>query len=164
MKKTLAMLFVLLAAILFVGCSKKESIPEKNVDDIFTGEGKYFVYFYRDDCPDCEKTKPLIINYNKFIQENSKYASKKMVYAVNLSKPENSVVYRAYTQSILNWGAGQGDEGNFWVNGVTDKSKLYIGATAALVSVGVNEENQRFTTFIASGYDDISQYLNGYLS
>jgi thiol-disulfide isomerase/thioredoxin len=163
MKKLLATLLVLVAAILFVGCSKKSTIPEKNVDDIFTGEGKYFVFFYRDDCTDCENTKPVIISYNKFIQENSKYANKKTVYAVNLSKPENSSVYRAYTQSVLNWGKGQGDEGDFWVDGVTSRDKLYISATAALVSVGVNNQNERFTTFIASGYDDISQYLNNYL-
>lgn len=163
MKKGLSLLLILLA-VLLVGCAKKTPLKEMNVDDIFTTDGKYFVYFYRDNCPDCEKTKPVITSYIKMIADNTAYEGKKTIYAVNLSKAENSFAYRAYSQSSLNWGSGQGTDGSFWVNGVTDKTKLHIGATSALISVGVNGNNERFTTFIASGYDAISQYLNDYLA
>lgn len=162
MKKGLSLLLILIA-VLLVGCGKKTSIQELNVDDIFTNEGKYFVYFYRDDCPDCEQTKPIIVAYLDLIDDNTTYEGKKTVYAVNLSKEENKFAYRSYKDASFNLGDGQGEDGSFWVNGVTDKDKLHIGATAALISVGVDSNNNRFTTFIASGYESISSYLDTYL-
>lgn len=163
MKKGISLLLILLVIGLLTGCAKKTKIEDMNVEDIFTTEGKYFVFFYKDDCADCEKTKPLILSYLEIIDDSTEYEGKKTIYGVNLSKEANKFAYRTYTQSQLNWGAGQGNDGSFWVNGVTSADKLYIGATSALVSVGVNSQNERFTTFIASGYDAISQFLTEYL-
>lgn len=163
MKKVLGLAVVLLALFVMSGCQKSNSLKEINLDELFTMEGNYFVYFYRDDCPDCEAVKPVVINYNNLVTENKEHEGKRIVYAINLSKPENASVYRAYQSAVLNWGEGQGKEGDFWVNGVETIEDLYIGATSALISIGTTSDNRRVANYQAEGYDDIYERLINHL-
>jgi thiol-disulfide isomerase/thioredoxin len=163
MKRIISLLLIVITMFVLVGCSKKTEFNEINAEEVFTTEGKYFVYFYKDDCDDCEQTKPVIIDYMKKIEDDKELADKRKVYAVNLSKPENASIYRAYNSVKYGWGEGQGD-GSFWVNGVSKLDNLFIGATSALISVGSDANGNRVANFQASGFDNISSTLTTYLS
>ena len=160
MKKIITLLMFAVLLVGLSGCSASK-LKEINKDEIFNQEGKYFVYFYQEDCEDCKIAKPIIEAYVKQIQTGN-YENKNTVYAVNLSKKENKDILRAYNQVILGWGAGQGD-GTYYVDNVTDADNLYIGATSALISVGVNSNGDKFSKFLISGNEGIGTYLSNYL-
>lgn len=160
MKKLFTLLVLLVLLVGLAGCSKPK-VKNISKDEIFTQEGRYFIYFYRDDCADCKQTNLLIQEYTRQIK-TGKFKDKKVVYQVNLSKESNKEIYRIYNSIVLGWGEGQGD-GTFFVDNVTDSSKLYIGATSALISVGANGEGDKFAKFIIHGNEGISNYLDNYL-
>lgn len=163
MKRIISLLLIVITMFVLVGCSKETEFKEIKAEEVFTTEGKYFVYFYKDDCADCEQTKPVIIDYMKRIEDDKELADKKKIYAVNLSKPENALIYRAYNSVKYGKGEGQGD-GSFWVDGVTKWDDLFIGSTSALISVGADANGKRVANFQASGYDNVSSTLTNYLS
>lgn len=164
MKKLIALVLVAMLAITLVGCKKETKITYLSQQDIFEQEGTYFVVFFRDDCPDCESVKPLVITYlDVLAKDDEEYEGKSFIYAVNLSDKDNSLMYRVYNAARKGWGDGQGDDGNFWVNGVEQWDQLYIGETAALISIGTTLDNVTKATFEASGYDAIYARLTSHL-
>ncbi len=163
MKKLIALVLVSMLAITLAGCKKETKITYLSGQEIFEQEGTYFVVFFRDDCADCEQVKPLVITYLDLLaKESEKYEGKSFVYAVDLSDEDNATMYRVYN-SRKGWGDGQGDAGTFWVDGVEQWDDLYIGETAALISIGTTSENVTKATFEAAGYDAIYSRLTSHL-
>lgn len=160
MKKIITLLMFAVLLFGLSGCSKSDLV-EINKDEIFTQEGKYFVYFYQEDCDDCKIAKPLVEQYLKQLK-NGDFENKNTVYAVNLSKKENKDILRKYNEVIYGLGAGQGD-GSYYVDNVTNANDLYIGGTSALISVGVNSNGDKFGKFLISGNEGIGTYLTNYI-
>lgn len=156
MKKVFSLLVLIVLVFALSGCGSK--LNDIKAEDIFNQEGKYYVYFYKDGCSDCEDASAVVEEYMEQLKED-KNKDKRKIYAVNLSDSENSLIYRQYKGEN-----GQGDEGNFFVNEVTEWNKLYIGETSALIVVGTNTEKEKFVTFKASGSDDITTVLGEELS
>ncbi|MDD4211823.1 MAG: hypothetical protein PHY42_00265 [Bacilli bacterium] len=164
MKKLIMLVLVSILALTLGGCKKETKVTFLSGQDIFTQGGTYFVVFYRDDCPDCESVKPLVITYLELLRDEPKeYEGKSTIYAVNLSDPANEGIYRTYSEARKGWGPGQGDSGTFWVDGVEDFDMLYIGETAALISIGTTLEGATKATFQAAGYDAIYARLTEHL-
>lgn len=165
MKKWLVVVVLFLAVWMLGGCKKEEALKDLALDEIFTQEGTYFVYFYRDGCADCEQIKPIILSYIEILKSDpEEYEGKSMIYAVNLSVEENEKIFRVYSNSRLQWGTGQGAELNFWVDGVTEADNLYIASTSSLISIGPNAEDDIIAQFEAQGYDAIYQRLAQHLN
>lgn len=162
MKKFIT-LFVL-AFILFglTGC-KSNAPKEITKDEIFTQEGKYLVYFSKDGCEDCKNTNAIIKQYLKKYN-TGEFEKAKYIYKVNLSKEANSEIFRTYDSVKLGWGDGQGEGGKFFVDGVKKADDLYIASTASLILIATNSNGEKFATFVAAGYDDITTYLSNQLA
>ncbi|MFA7126187.1 MAG: hypothetical protein WC182_01315 [Bacilli bacterium] len=164
MKKLIALVLVMVLALTLSGCKKETQITFLSGQDIFNQEGTYFVIFFRDDCPDCESVKPLVITYLDLLTDEPKeYEGKSTIYGVNLSDPANEDIYRAYNEARKDWGTGQGDSENFWVDGVEQFDQLYIAETASMISIGTTTGGVTKATFEAAGYDAIYTRLTDHL-
>lgn len=87
-------------------------------------ETKYLVYFMKDGCAYCEKTKASIISY--IDKSNSSNENALKLYIVNLKSSEYiSSILRTYSDA---------DDGTY-VNGVTLWSDLYISSTPTLIEI-----------------------------
>lgn len=164
MKKLCTLILLLIVSVFFVACKKETKLTYLTQQDIFAQEGTYFVVFMRKDCPDCENVKPLLITYIDLLaKEDVKFADKSFVYAVNLSDSTMEKIYRTYSNSRQGWGEGQGDNKNFWVNGIETWDQLYIAETSAMISIGTTKDGAVKATFEAAGYDAIYARLTGHL-
>ncbi|MCK9535989.1 MAG: hypothetical protein M0R05_00135 [Bacilli bacterium] len=157
MKKTI-LFWLLLGLFIFTGCSSKgklEGVKGIKKQDIFSQkEDKYYVYFHRLDCADCDEAAPAIINYMKIINEYSGCKNKRPIYSVLLfseeEKPRQSVyIFREYEGTD-----GEGTNGTFKVTGITEWQDLYIGSTSSLISITVNEGVKK-AYFEAQGAESI---------
>lgn len=163
MKKILLGVMLVFGLVMLGGCNEKSVLVDVKAEDLFTMEGNYFIFFYKDDCSDCEQTKPIVINYINLIENDPEFVNKRRIYGCNLSDPDNAKLFRAYDAARLNWGEGQGDSGTFWVNGVTNYNDLYISETASLISIGSNSNDERIANFQAAGYEAIYSRLYSHL-
>lgn len=158
MKKVLLVLIILLQLFIFVGC--KKDIDELTIGDqyIFTMEEEhYYVYFYKDGCSSCELTTPTVLEYAQ--------RGDIKVYAVNLHPEgeDQSRIFRKFTLGNSN----QGENGDFYVNGVSSWSMLYIASSPALIEVKTvqkDETTEKKAYFVASGKEAINQYFNELLN
>lgn len=168
MKKIVLLLILVMQLFMFAGC--KKDIESIRIGDqyIFDIESEdYYIFFYKDGCSGCELVKPIILEY----------ASKgeKSIYAVNLHPEgqEESYIFRKFSQAST----GQGTNGDFYVNGVTSWSGLYIGSTPSLIQVKVVEETVKVQNkdtgeyeyvtktskkayFVASGAEAVEKYFD----
>ena len=161
MKKFITLFVFVFILIGLTGC-KGNGPNEITKDEIFNQEGKYLVYFSKDNCEDCKNTNSIIKEYLKEVN-SGEYEKAKTIYKVNLSKEENASIFRTYDKVAVGLGDGQGD-GTFFVDGVTSADKLYIGATASLILIATDSSGKKFATFVASGYEDITTYLQNQLT
>lgn len=161
MEKKLLIFLLLFGLLLVTGCGsngKLKGVKNINKQNIFNQtEEKYYVYFHRLDCPDCDEAAPAVINYMNIIKEYSGCQNKRPVYAVLLytesEKPGDSVyIYREYD------GEGEGKEGTFKVDNITDWKDLYIGATSSLISISPFQ-GEKTAYFEAQGAEDIMKVL-----
>ena len=73
MKKIILILIMMMLGLL-IACGKQPG-ELRNVSNIATSEifnqkeTKYYVYFHRLDCPDCDESAPYVINYSQIIKE-----------------------------------------------------------------------------------------------
>ena len=158
MKKVLLLLAFVLTVFVLSGCSKKSEIVEISGEEMFNQEGNYYIFFYQDDCEDCEQIEPIIEAYVEAVKEETKYQHKSTVYKVNLSKDENKKILRSYTG-----GLGQGTNGDFFVDDVQDWKDLYIPTTSSLISIKTNSQNVTYAAFEAEGAQNIFNFLTAYL-
>ncbi|HBP26015.1 MAG TPA: hypothetical protein DD618_03585 [Acholeplasmatales bacterium] len=167
MKKIMAMLLIL-AVLGLAGCGTEgelDGVDDIKKEDIFAQEeSKYYVYFHRIDCADCEEADPNVISYSSIIENVEDCATKRKIYAVLLytasEKPgEDTYIYREYEGSD-----GQGTDGKYFVDGVTEWDDLYIGTTASLISISTNSvTGVKTAKYVAQGSEAILQELNAQL-
>ncbi|MDD3999331.1 MAG: hypothetical protein PHX62_00345 [Bacilli bacterium] len=164
MKKIfLLLVFVFMIATLF-GCNNVGEIQGvKGIDreDIFNqAEDDYYIYFHRLDCEDCEESIPYVIQYAQYVKDNENCKNKRKIYSVLLytkeEKPGEDLIYREYG------GDGQGTDGKFYVNGISNWEELYIASTSSLISVStVNGVKKAY--YAAQGWEKISESLQDQL-
>lgn len=156
-------LFIVLLGLLFlcVGCGKKATVRPMSItaENIYNVESdKYLVYFEKEDCSQCEKALPLIIDY---LTETSSKKNGLKIYSVLLEFTDENgeKVKLPISRAIENGNTGQGPDGNFYVDGVSNWVALYIAATPSLIEVSsVNGTKQ--SKLVAVGTSEIENYLN----
>lgn len=144
LKNSIFFSFLLLLTFILSGCS----IIQKNYDakymiedyNIFNkSEDEYYVYFFKDNCKYCIDSYETI---NKYLKSSADIK----LYVCDLT---DSTLKRIYEGEN-----GQGIEGYFFVNGVTEYSELYIATVPSLIKIkdGISE-------FITSGRKNIITYV-----
>lgn len=158
MKKVFGLLAVIVTVFILSGCKGATKIEELAGDEMFSQEGNYYIFFYQDDCEDCDSVKPIIEAYLEILKKEAKYEHKSTVYGVNLSKSENKSILRTYKGE-----GGQGSTGTFFVNGVENWKEMYIASTSSLISVKTNSQGVTFADFEAEGAQEVASFLATYL-
>lgn len=162
--RKLLVLFLFLGIFVLSGCAsdnKLDGVKQIKKQDIFNQkEDKYYVYFHRIDCPDCDESAPMVISYMNILKEIPGCRNKRPVYSVLLytesEKPGHSVyIFREYEGTD-----GEGKEGTFKVTGITDWQDLYIGSTSSLISISTDKSGVKIAKFEAQGAEDITNILN----
>ena len=159
MKKFIIMILLLFSFLVLVSCKEKNEyleLTELNENQVFTQkEEEYYIYFHKDNCSGCASIITDVQHYNYLANKDS---SLRKIYAVNLQKEGEmkAFIYRTYTGL-----SGQGEEGNFKVNTITEWNELYIAATPTLIVVKVNKDNVKTSHYIAHGASSIKEYLGG---
>lgn len=158
MKKILLLFLLLVQLFVFTGCSKDlESLTIGDQYIFKMEEENYLIYFYKDGCSSCELTTPIVL---QFVKEGDK-----KVYAVNLH-PEGEDQSRIFRKFTLG-NTAQGVKGDFYVDGTTAWSEMYIASSPALIEVKTEEykgEKVKMAYFIANGETAITEYLQGLLN
>lgn len=153
MKKIIVLLMSIMT-IFLVSCSKNEylELAEIKESQIFTQEeDTYYVYFHKPDCSGCETAKTDVLHYN--------YLSSKKglikIYGMNLYNEDNvkSFIYRKYDGED-----GQGDDKQFFVDGVKEWNNLYIPGTPALILINI-VNGRKEAKFVCQGASKIIKYL-----
>ena len=130
--------------------------------EIFKMEEKsYYVFFVKDTCPYCEKARPEVIKYNTLVTSGAEeYSDNLKVYQVYVKKGSyKSVISRAYSNVL---GNGQGTDGKYFVDGVTEWDKLYIGSAPSLILIS-EVDGVKTAKYITQGKTNIVNYLNNEL-
>ena len=160
MKRILISLICILS-ILCIGCKKnkyKELTEIKETQIFSMEEEKYLIFVHKDNCSGCQSCISDVMAYNYRV-ENSKYKSKKTrIYGLNVSVEgeESSLLYRKYKGND-----GQGENGEFFVDGCTKWGELYFGATPALILVS-EKDGVKTSIFVTQGASNISDFLGKY--
>lgn len=173
MKKSYKVFFliqIMLIVFFAYGCSSAKSDMKgiKNLvqQELYTQkEEKYYVFLYREGCSGCEEVKPIVLKYIKYRKDRDEC---RKIYGFNLSNEKNSMIYRTYSNED---GKGQGQytdssgvhKGIFYVDGVTEWDKLYIGTTPSLISIR-EVDGVKYAYFITSGSEKIKTKLNDELN
>lgn len=158
MKKLLVILILLVQLFVFTGCNK--DLESMTIGDQYIfqmEEESYYVYFYKDGCSSCELTTPTVLEYAK--------KGEVKVYAVNLHPEgeDQSKIFRKFTLGNTN----QGENGDFYVNGISSWTGFYIASSPALIEIKTvkeGEENIKKAYFVANGQDAITEYFNALLN
>ena len=136
------------------GCEKDYDLI--NDTDIFNQqEEKYFVFFIKDDCPYCESISSDVKDY---IEKASKDSDLTKLYVVNINNGTKSLINRSYSGSDA-----QGADKDYYVNGVSVYSDLYIPGTPSLIYVYTNN-NQKVSRYITEGKTSVKNTLLGLLN
>ncbi|MGD9605146.1 MAG: hypothetical protein AB7V00_03185 [Bacilli bacterium] len=166
--KKIGLILLLLSLGFLVGCTKEpgelEGVSNISPQDIFNQkEDKYYIYFHRVDCADCEESSPYVINYAQIIKNYEGCSDKRPIYAILLytksEKPgRTTYIYREYEGE-----GGQGTENKYYVDGVTDWEDLYIASTSSLISVSKNTSGIKTSKYVAQGAQAVIDALNAQL-
>ena len=118
-------------------------------DEILTqNEEIYYVYFMRDGCSWCEKTKDDVIRYQNKMKL-SQYEKNEKLYVVNLQTS-------SYSSPILR--TNDETDNGFYLDNIKKWNDIYIPSTPALLEM--REENgERHVKLIASGSTTIREAL-----
>lgn len=145
-KKLLLLLLVL--CIFITGCKQQKFDDVISIDEIFAQEEeKYYVYFYKDNCPYCKDCFNDIKEYIKKAKEEEFVK----LYVCDLTSEYNSVIKRPYEG-----GNGQGSSGKYYVDGVTKYEDLYISGTPSIIRIDENKTSY----FCVSGRKDVKEFIN----
>lgn len=156
MKKVVLLILFIIISSFLVGCGSSDMKGIKNLtqQQIYEQkEDKYYIFFYREGCSGCEDTKPYILAYIKALKSGD-YDGARQIYGVNLSDEKNYTMYVSNKEV-----GGQGTDGRFWVDGVTNWSELKIGSTPSLITVYL-KDGVKTTQYAGQGKDKIVEILN----
>ncbi len=156
MKKIFGIVFLLLVSFLLVGCNGS-GVKNLKGNQLFEQEGKYLVFIHKDECAGCDEAMEIAIQYNTLLKLDE-FKDKRKIYGFDVTKGDEAEVYRAYKGE-----GGQGTDGAFLVDGVTEWAKLYIGSTPALISVN-NSGDKVAVRYIAQGAEAITESLTSFLN
>lgn len=154
------LLFVVILSLLFVvlnGCGEKVYPSYITAENIYAIESdKYFVYFEKENCSQCEATLPSVIDY---LTKTKNKKDSPYIYRVLLEfTDENGELVKLPISRALDENSGQGPNGNFYVDGVKNWVALYIAATPSLIEV-TNVDGTRQSKLVAVGTTEIETYL-----
>ena len=155
MKKLFGIVFLLLVSFLLVGCGGS-GVKNLKGEQLFKQEGKYLVFIHKEECAGCDEAMQIAIQYNSLLKED-KFKDKRKVYGFDVTKGDEAGVYRLYKGE-----GGQGTDGAFYVDDVTEWKDLYIGSTPALISVN-NTGNTVLVRYVAQGAEAITSAFTSYL-
>ena len=154
MKKVLfiCLLFLL---VLCGGCKKDTVRPTRIVaENIYEmPEDRYLVYFEKENCSQCAQALPRVIEY---LTDMSGKKNAVKIYAVLLEYVDENgeTVKLPISRAIEQGNTGQGPDGNFYVDGVSNWYSLYIAATPSLIEV-----KDKQSKLVAVGTTEIENYL-----
>lgn len=160
MKKIFIAVIMMFVLIISNGCEKTTANNIKEIknlvqQEIFTQEDqRYYIFFYRDNCGDCEKAKPFVLDYVEASKTNDELIP---LYGVNLSDPLNKSMYRRFSGKG-GQGTGETCSGLFKVDNVTKWDNLYIGCTASIILI-YTYNDVKTAKFRANGKDNIKKLL-----
>ena len=160
MKKFLLIVILALIAFVSTGCKKESVIPSYvAAENIYSLNGdKYLIYFEKETCSQCAQTLPYVIEY---LTETSGKKGALDIYRISLEYTDENgdTITLPISRAFDKADTGQGPNGNFYVNGVSDWVALYIAATPSLVEIStVNGTKQ--SNLVAVGTTEIENYLN----
>lgn len=160
MKKIL--LFIVLFFLVFCsfGCKEKTKVYPQYItaENIYNGSSdKYLVYFEKENCSQCAATYPSIVDY---LTETSRKKDSLKIYSVLLEFVDDNgeTVTLPISRSFDMQNTGQGPDGNFYVDGVTNWIALYIAATPSLIEVSTVDGTKQ-SKLVAVGNSQIETYL-----
>lgn len=134
-------MIVLFLSLVLVGCNK--NVYTKNcieVEDIFFQEDEeYYVFFYQENCPYCDDCFNVISEYINDPKELN-------LYVCDLTN--NLEIKRKYP-------GGQGPNGAYLVNGVTDYTSLWIAGVPSLIRINEND----ISYYVTSGRKNVLAYF-----
>ncbi|MDD2258245.1 MAG: hypothetical protein WC278_01205 [Bacilli bacterium] len=155
MRKIFGSVLLLLFSFLLMGCNSY-SVKNLKGSELFDQEGKYLIFVHKENCVGCDEAMEVVIQYNNVLKED-RFKDKRKVYGFDVSKGEESLVYRSYSGVD-----GQGTNGAFYVNNVTKWNDLYIGSTPALLSVD-NTGETFIVRYVSQGAEAIIESLTSFL-
>ncbi len=166
--KKFCLFILILSLFMLAGCGsvpgELQGVSNIKKQDIFMQKlDKYYVYFHRVECADCDQSAPYVINYAQILKSVEACKDKRPIYAVLLytksEKPnESTYIYREYEGSD-----GQGTNGKYFVDGVMSWEELYIASTSSLISISTNTSNVKVAKYIAQGAEAVIQALDDQL-
>lgn len=154
--KKVVLFILLLTMLVLTGCTKTYLTNLKGEQLFSYEESSYLVYVYKDDCEECVEVTPNVEAYAR-VKASGEFEEKSSLYGFNLSNKTNSLIDRKYTEADS---LGQGKEGNFFVDDVTNWEDLYIGNTPALIIIRTRN-GKRIAEYASEG-KDIVTYLQNY--
>lgn len=142
LRNSLLLVFVIVFSLLLVGCDKQEyTMNVIKVEDIYTQEeDEYYVYFFQKNCPYCEDCFETI---NEYINNPSELK----LYVCDLT---NNQEIKRKNQS------GQGPDGGYWVDNVSDYKNLWIAGVPSLIKIDVKNNSY----YVTSGRKNILAYID----
>lgn len=151
----LILLFICIVTVLVtmmqISCGKEYEL----IDDsqIFNqSQDEYFVYFMKDNCQYCEAISNEMIDYQSEAKEDESLID---LYVVNLNDGEKkSMILRAYSGK-----GAQGKDQDFYVDGATSYSELYIPGTPSLIYV-YTENGVKVSRYVAEGKSSVQAIID----
>ncbi len=147
MKRILLVVILMLFPICLFACG--DSIKDLNIiaDTLIFDmtEEEYLIFFYKDGCSYCDKIVPDVVDYQK--------KGRLPIYSVNLDNGEKSAILRTYKGSDA-----QGNDKDYFVNGVTKYEDLYVPGTPSLILV-TTVNGQKESRFLTEGKTNVINML-----
>ena len=161
-------LFFIILSLLFMGvtgCKEKSKVNPTYIsaENIYEVElDRYFVYFEKEDCSQCAATLPNVIEY---LTETQGKKNGYKIYAVLLEFTDENgeTVTLPISRAFTGADTGQGPNGNFYVNGVSNWVALYIAAAPSLIEI-TRTDGVAQSKLVAVGTSEIEVYLKTLLN
>ena len=161
MKRVLFFVIVCMLFMVMAGCNKKVTPGYISAENIYNGNGdNYLIYFEKENCSQCAATLPALIEYQTQVSKKGGIN----VYRILLEYTDENgeVVTLPISRAVEAGNTGQGPNGNFYVDGVSNWIQLHIAATPALIQVKA-VDGVKQSTLVAVGTTEIETYLNNLL-
>jgi predicted small lipoprotein YifL len=166
--KKCTLLFLLMAAVYILSACGRQGeldyVKDISPDQIFNQkEDRYYIYFHRLDCPDCESSDPNVIQYAYILQNSKTCSGKRPVYGVLLYTEAEQPGKQVYIYRQYEGAGGQGTDGKYFVIGVKNWKDLYIASTASLIAVSTNANGEKEASYVAQGSANVNEALQTHL-
>ena len=160
MKKLLFFIILGLLLVSVTGCKEKSKVNPTYIaaENIYEVElDRYFIYFEKENCSQCAAALPSVIEY---LTETHVKKNGYKIYAVLLEYTDENgeTVTLPISRAFTGADTGQGPNGNFYVDGVSNWVALYIAAAPSLIEV-TRTDGVAKSKLVAVGTSEIEKYL-----